>query len=161
MTMAAGVLSAAIISCSKVDDNRIPPTRVNIQFRNVGEWDIYGNPAACSVKIFDKEKGIPAASFFTATTFTGFGGVMLVADPTGEFRAYDRACPVEARRDAVVVFDADNPQGAARCTVCKSTFDIYNYGAAVSGRAADMHYGLRRLRVSVVNQPTCHAVITD
>ena len=32
---------------------------------------------------------------------------MLVADPTGEFRAYDRACPVEARRDAVVVFDAD------------------------------------------------------
>ena len=28
MTMAAGALSAAIISCSKVDDNRIPPTLV-------------------------------------------------------------------------------------------------------------------------------------
>ena len=132
--MAAGALSAAIVSCSKVDDNRIPPTRVNIQFRNVGEWDIYGNPAACSAKIFDKEKGIPAAAFFTATTFTGFGGVMLVADPTGEFRAYDRACPVEARRDAVVVFDAGKPQGCGSALWPQASACVRGQSAHVSCR---------------------------
>ena len=159
--MATAILSVAIVSCSSVDDNRIPPMRVNIQFRNVGEWDTYGNPSACDVRIFDKEKGIPSAAFFSATSYTGFGGVMLVADPIGELKAYDRACPVEAKANVTVVFDPDNAQGAARCPVCKSTYDIYNYGAAVSGKAADMHYGLRRLKASVIGQPSCYALITD
>lgn len=120
---------------------------VNIVFQSPGMWETYGVPGATSHRRFISREKEPAGFPFTAMTYTGFGGVLLVGDILGEPQAFDLACPVEARYDVRVEIDPD--ENVARCPECGSTYDVFgNLGTPLSGPAVDMHYALTRYHVN-------------
>lgn len=131
-------------SCYSVDDDRIPPSPVRIDFAGQGEWDVYGIGGAMQWREFIKQQRVPAGFPYTDASQTGFGGVILVGDFVGDVQAYDLACPVEVKRDIRV--SVDDGQAVARCSVCGSTYDIFRQGAPLSGKAAEKGYAMRRYR---------------
>lgn len=132
--------------CDKVDDERIPPYPVYIQFATQADWTVYGVSGACSYKYFIKENRTPSNFPWTALTETGFGGILLVTDIHGDPHAFDLACPVEAQRDVRVVVDTELQK--ARCPKCHSVYDIFtNYGLPVEGEALSKNYALRHYHV--------------
>lgn len=144
------LLAATAQSCHHLDDDRIPPYPVSVSFNNVGDWTTYGVGGALDSRrfIFDRNTNlkIPANFPFTAMSYTGFGGVLLVCDVNNNPVAYDLACPVEVDRDVLIHIN-DNSHTAV-CDKCGSTYDIYtNYGQPLSGIAAERGYGLQRYRV--------------
>ncbi len=139
----AGIFSTA--SCRHADDDRIPWADVRISFNSPAEWEIYGTPAAMDYQRFVRPERIPADYPYTALTYTGFGGVLLVADVMGTPQAFDLACPVEVRYDVRLFINDDFK---AECPVCHSTYDVFlNYGTPLSGPAAQKGYSLKRYRV--------------
>lgn len=139
-------VTAGVVSCDSVDDDRIPPLGVYVPFNTQPDWIVYGVTGAGSVKTFIKELREPAGYPWTALSLTGFGGVMLVSDVNGDPRAYDLACPYEAKRDIRIIFDRDLQR--ARCPKCGSVYDIFtNYGYPFSGPAAEEGYALQRYNV--------------
>lgn len=144
-------LAAAATSCDKLDTSRIPSTAVRVVFTTVGDWDTYGVPGALDTRRFIKADRVPANFPYTALTYTGFGGVLLVGDINGDPRAYDLACPVECKYN--VRIEVDTETNTARCPKCGSRYDIFtNYGHPLSGEAAVEGYGLRVYRVGVGSQ---------
>lgn len=144
--MALVALIAGATACDKVDDERIPPYPVYIQFATQADWTVYGVSGACSYKYFIKENRTPSNFPWTALTETGFGGILLVTDIHGDPHAFDLACPVEAQRDVRVVVDTDLQK--ARCPRCHSVYDIFtNYGLPVEGEALSKNYALRHYHV--------------
>lgn len=147
LSLLAGIaMGVALWSCSHIDD-RIPARQVNLVFHTVAEWDVYGVAGAYSHKRFIRDEREPASFPFTANTYTGFGGILLVSDPLGNPRAYDLACPVEVRADVRVFI---NNEFLAECPECHSTYDVFsNFGAPVGDCVATHHhYGLRRYAVT-------------
>ncbi|MDE6318012.1 MAG: hypothetical protein K2L73_06395 [Muribaculaceae bacterium] len=141
--IAAALIPAAVIAgCDKVDDDRIPPYPVYVQFQTQADWTVYGVSGACDYKYFIKDTRTPANFPWTALTETGFGGILLVSDIHGDPQAYDLACPVEAQRSIRITVDTDLQK--ARCPRCHSVYDIFtNYGLPVEGEAAKKGYALR------------------
>lgn len=136
--------------CNSLDDDRIPAMAVNISFPTVAQWDIYGVSSALDHRRFIPEQGLPKGFFYTATTYCGFGGVLLVGDVLGTPMAYDLACPVECK--ASVRVNIDSESNLAECPVCHSTYDVFSLqGHPVSGEAAQKGYGLRRYHVGPRN----------
>lgn len=134
-----------VASCNRVDDTRIPAAPVNIVFNDSGMWDVYGVGGAMQYKYFIKNEQ-PANFPWTISTYTGYGGVLLVRDFYGTPLAYDMACPVECRPTTRIF--VDNTLNIAECPVCHSTYAIYeNYGRPLSGLAAERGYGLRHYNV--------------
>lgn len=135
--------------CHSVDDDRIPPSVVEIPFATSGVWDAFGVPGATSYRYFIKkskvQESIPVGYQYTASSQTGFGGVVVVRDFLNELHAYDMACPVEVKRDIRVYVDSE--ENVARCEKCGSTYDIFRYGAPLSGEAHAKGYGLTRYNV--------------
>lgn len=138
---------AAILSgCDTLDDDRIPAAEVNISFTTVAEWNVYGVASALDYRTFIPEQHLPAGFYYTASTYCGFGGVLLVGDVMGTPQAYDLACPVECRRDVRVRIN--KATNLAECPLCHSTYDVFSlYGHPAGGEAADKGYGLRRYHV--------------
>lgn len=133
-------------SCHSVDDTRLPTAPVNVVFNDPGVWSVYGIGGALQHKRFIKDEQIPAGFPYAAASYTGFGGLLLVGDFTGQPVVYDLACPVECRRDVRVAVDDD--LHIAACPVCHSTYAIYeSYGHPLSGIAADRGYGLTHYRI--------------
>lgn len=133
------------VSCSEVDDDRIPFAPVNIDLGNQGYWDTYGVHALGQYRYFILKQQ-PVGFPWNANTYTGFGGVLLVTDIEGYPIAYDLACPVEVKRDVRVVYDTENLN--VHCPVCGSVYDVNELnGSPVSGPAHKKKYGLRRYRV--------------
>lgn len=158
--MAALFLTAVLSACEKVDSHRLPPANVNLTFNTVGDWNIYGVSGAGQPKEFIKSKRIPADYPYKISEYTGFGGILLVADPYGEYHAYDLACPVEKKPDITVAFDTENPTaGIVRCAECGSTYDLYSQGTPVSGEALKLKYGLERYQVFVGSPTPPYAVV--
>ncbi|RLT77311.1 hypothetical protein D7V95_03975 [bacterium J10(2018)] len=143
----AAILSAtAVLSCSHVDDDRIPAVGVNIALDNPGYWNTFGVHALGQYRYFIKNEGIPSEFHYTALTFTGFGGVLLVTDIYNQPLAYDLACPVEMKPTVRISYNPDNLR--ARCSSCGSEYDVSEFnGSPVSGAAYEKKYGLRRYRV--------------
>ena len=144
------VLAAVVLlsACNRIDDHRLPAVGVNIIFTTQGMWNTYGVNAALDTREFihTSTKREPAGFPFTATTYTGYGGVLLAVDFLNEPLAYDLACPVEARPD--VRIEVDHEHNDARCPTCGSTYDIFGgFGRPLSGPAAERGYGLTRYRV--------------
>lgn len=140
-----GLLSG---SCSRIDDTRIPAMPVNIVFSTVGVWNAYGIGGAMEHRRFIKSSTnpVPADFPYTVSTYTGYGGVLLVGDIYGNPIAYDLACPYEAQPEIRIA--VDNSAYDAVCPVCKSTYDVFaGYGRPTSGPAAERGYGLRRYSV--------------
>lgn len=156
MRIKTGAAVAAIVAliaaaltlgaCAHIDDERIPYSPVRIPFQTVGEWDVYGVSGAYTHRRFIRADKVPANFPYTALTYTGYGGVLLVGDVLGTPKAYDLACPVEVTYNIRVAIDPETHY--ARCPVCHSEYDVFmNYGAPVSGPAAEKGYGLRRYAV--------------
>lgn len=140
-------VAAFISSCDRVDDTRIPAAPVNIVFSNVGMWNTYGVGGALDWRVFDinVKPRLPQGFPYAVSSATGYGGVLLVCDYYNNPLAYDRSCPVEARRDVCVYVTDDH---VAECPVCHSTYSIFeNYGYPLSGLAAERGYSLRRYYV--------------
>ncbi len=139
-------LAVMTCACSHVDDERIPAASVNVELSSHGYWDIYGVHGLGQSKRFIKSERIPADFPFTAMTFTGFGGILLVTDLANQPLAYDLACPFEVSPTVRVDFNPDNLN--AECPQCHSVYNVCEYqGSAVSGPAYERKYGLRRYRV--------------
>ena len=147
--LAAVALGCAALhtACHSVDDKRLPQMPVNIAFSTVFDWNNYGGvTAVLDTQRFIRDQRIPSIFPYTANTYTGFGGVLLVCDLQSNVLAYDLSCPVECRSD--VRIEVDTEINKAVCPRCGSVYDIYSlYGQAVSGEAADRGYGLTRYKV--------------
>ncbi len=157
--MAVVLAGIAAISCQTVDDNRIPPAPVHISFATVGDWNIYGVAGALSARRFIKADRIPANFPYADVSATGFGGVLLVSDFDGGYRAYDLSCPVEAKRDVRIFVDEELSVG--ECPVCHSTYDVFRFGNPLTGPAAEHGYALSRYRVTVNPSSTPYALISN
>ena len=143
LSAAVGSLSS---SCDRIDDDLIPDVPVQIVFTDVGMWHTYGISGALDYRMFIRQTKQPAGFFYTATTYTGYGGVLLVGDVYGNPKAYDLSCPVAHSPDIRVAVDRQTNQ--AVCPVCYSHFDIFeNSGYPVDGPAATKRYGLTRYNV--------------
>lgn len=139
-------LTAPLISCNSVDDDRIPVYPVYLQFATQADWEVHGVSGACTYKRYIKSEKVPSNFPFTALTETGLGGILLVSDIHGTPYAYDLACPVECRKDVRIIVDEELQK--ARCPKCGSIFDIYtNYGYPVGGDASIHDYALQRYYV--------------
>lgn len=144
----AAVIAAAGVGCSRIDDDRIPPVNVNIVFTNQGMWERYGIGGALDTRRFVRTSAIhePSDFPFTASTYTGYGGVLLVGDLYGNPVAYDLSCPYEAKSNVRIAVDTE--ANNAYCPSCHSVYDIFGgEGRPIAGPAADRGYGLTRYRV--------------
>lgn len=135
-----------ISSCESVDDNRIPYAPVNIRFSTEGDWQIYGVASALDTRRFIKSEHIPSNFPYTDLSQTGFGGVLLVGDYEGVPHAFDLSCPVECKQTVRIFVDDEEMRG--ECPQCHSTYDIFRFGAPLSGEAAEKGYALRRYNIS-------------
>lgn len=142
-------------ACDSLDDNRIPAMNVQIVLNNPGLWNTYGVSGYGQYNEFIRQTRQPANFFFTETTYTGFGGVLLVMgmDPfsAGDVvpLAYDLACPVECKEYIRVVYDTDRLD--ARCPICGSRYDVLMSGGAPTAGPAltgSVKYGLQRYTVN-------------
>ena len=134
------LVAVALAACTKVENHRIPYSSVNIALDNTGLWDTYGVHALGDCRIFNKSQKIPSNFAYTAMTFTGYGGVMLVAGVDNTPLAYDCCCPVECAPGITLFF---NSELEAECPTCGSRFDVINgTGSPLSGEAHEKAYGL-------------------
>ena len=137
--------------CEHLDDDRIPMEAVNIVFATPADWDVYGVAGAMSWKRFIRSERIPRDFPYTAMTYTGFGGILLLSDVLGTPQACDLACPVERKADVRVEVQPDD-EFLAECPECHSRYNVFSLtGHPVSGPAADRGYALRRYRVGSMN----------
>ena len=146
-------LLSALVSCNQIDDDRIPSLPVYINLSGAGMWNTYGVAGVGISKNFINYQGLqsPSGFPFNATTYVGFGGVLLIGgiDPfTSEPNvplAYDLSCPVERSQTIRVAIDQENLE--AVCPVCNSHYDVIMAGGSpVSGPAltGKYKYSLRR-----------------
>lgn len=146
--VASAVIGIAMLTagCDTVDNKRLPAVPVQIVLSDPGGWITYGVSGAMQSRRFVRALKLPADFPYTSSTFTGYGGVLLVSDVFGTAQAYDMACPVECKSD--VRIEVDHDAQVARCPKCKSTYDIFsNQGSPLSGEAARLGYGLTQYNV--------------
>lgn len=151
--MAVALMS---VECTTIDSSRIPSYVVYIKLNTAALWQIYGVSGVGDYTVFNKEKKLPSNYSYTATTYTGFGGVLLMCGYSSSTQtygapvAYDMACPVECSKDVVVSYDSNTFE--AYCPKCGSHYNVLEGdGAAVSGTAAEKNYGLTRYTVYAEN----------
>ncbi len=150
---AVAAIAFCCVSCDNVDSERIPAYRVQIALNSPGLWDVYGVGGYGQHREFILATRTPSNFPFTETTFTGYGGVLLIMgmDPFGQGDiiplSYDLSCPVECKPEIRVFIDDNTLE--AMCPVCQSHYDVMmSGGSPVSGPAAtgDVKYGLQRYR---------------
>ena len=138
------VMMMAVSACEKVETNRIPPLPVYLNFGNQGLWNTYGVSGYGDYAFFSKTDNIPVNYSYKANDYTGFGGVLLIEGINGPV-AYDRACPVEAKKNVVLKINA---KYEAECPQCGSRFNVCDAaGAPIAGPALDNRYGLEPINV--------------
>lgn len=142
----SAIMAVALPGCSRIDDKRLPPVPVYINFTTIGDWSIYGVAGAGSYRYFIKADRQPAGYPYSAANYTGFGGVLLIGDIHSNPIAYDMACPVECRSD--IRISVNDTDFKAECPVCHSVYDVItNYGTPLSGPALSKGYGLTKYYV--------------
>lgn len=139
--------------CNAVDDSVIPSMPVGINLGDAGMWNSYGVSGFGQWRYFIRyQNTITPPDFpFTSTTYTGYGGILLISgmdaftNEAGVPLAYDMSCPVERSQTVRVLVDPESLE--AVCPDCHSHYDVtMRGGAPVSGPAAEgkRKYGLRR-----------------
>lgn len=144
------ILVILLAGCESVNDERIPYAMVKIDLSNQGLWDIYGVHGYGQYRYFIREEKIPSNYPYTALTYTGFGGVLLISgrshDDYNAPLAYDMACPVEAKNNVRIAIDPEKLE--AYCPKCMSRYDVCEGdGRPISGEALTRNYGLTKYRV--------------
>ena len=152
-----GLASAGLLllvgstGCDSIDEDRIPAYPVQINLNNPGLWNVYGVAGYGQHRDFIRQTGTPANFPFTETTYTGYGGVLLIMgmDPYSAGNvvplAYDLSCPVERRENIRVYVDDETLE--AICPVCESHYDVCMAGGSpTAGPALTGHvkYALQR-----------------
>lgn len=152
------LIRCLLISClmltacgSELDDMRIPAFNVQLNLANPGLWNVYGVHGYGQYAYFIKQTREPANFSYTETTYTGFGGLLIIMG-MNPFDAgnvmplvYDLACPVECNANIRVAIDAGNLE--AVCPVCGSHYDVTMGGGAPTAGPAltgQTKYGLQR-----------------
>lgn len=146
--------------CDSVDDDRIPSLAVNINLAGAGQWNTYGVSGVGIYRYFilSQDTRLPAGYSYSASSATGFGGVLLIGGVDAFTQeqnvplAYDLACPVECKATIRVAIDPETLE--AVCPVCGSHYNVVMAGGSpVSGPAltGDRKYGLRRYRCLAAN----------
>jgi hypothetical protein len=149
--IAVSIFSSVLLlftGCNTIDDDRIPAMPVSINLGDVGVWNTYGVSGFGIYRIFIKDLSEPSGFHYGQTTYTGFGGVLLIGgmDPytsdTNVPLAYDLSCPVECKSDVRVYIDDSSLE--AVCPVCDSHYDVVMAGGApISGPALTGKYKYR------------------
>ncbi|MBQ3958898.1 MAG: hypothetical protein II592_01555 [Muribaculaceae bacterium] len=140
-----------VAACNKVDNRVVPNYMVRIDLGTYALWTTYGVEGVGEYNIFNREKRLPSNFAYTANTYTGYGGVLLIkgldiATSTYEPLAYDLSCPVENRADVMLSIDPANFE--AVCSKCQSHYNVLTgAGGPVSGTALSQHVGLRAYKV--------------
>ncbi|MCM1292126.1 MAG: hypothetical protein NC111_00190 [Bacteroides sp.] len=148
-----------VVACEHVDNHRIPPVNVNLNFTTIGNWHTYGVTPGTTAR-FIRDMGIPSGYPYTVAEATGFGGLLLVCDPNGDYFAYDLACPVECKQDIRVEDYSEGPiAGLVRCPKCHSIYNVYSGGGPYSGEAVKLNYGLEPYRLLVGSQMPPYAYV--
>ena len=133
-------LSLLVTGCERGDFDRIPAAAVRIEFGNAVMWSKYGVAAYPDNKEFIKSENKPKGFTYVANSYTGYGGVLLLCDPTNTVRAYDLSCPVERSSKVRIHFDKEDL--VLRCEKCGSTYDVTT-GVPLSGTAHTHRYFLQ------------------
>lgn len=130
---------------------RIPALPVHIALDNAGLWNTYGVHGWGQYQRFIIQEQIPSNFHYTANSYTGFGGVLLIygMDPFSTDLgplAYDLSCPVERMADIrVQVSFEGQADGIATCPHCHSRYNVTSLGgAAIEGEAKQLKYNLQR-----------------
>lgn len=150
------IVALLMVGCGEsVNNKRIPSYPVDINLSTPGMWNTYGIGGIGMYKIFIRNS-YPASFPWLATTYTGYGGVLLVGvDPSAYFAdeawpylpmAFDLACPVEI--DPEVCVYVDEARFEAVCPDCGSRYTLYSGGGPVSGPAVGYRYGLQSYKCS-------------
>ncbi len=108
-------------------DLRLPPYNISLR-NNVNSYELFEKPRM-GKELIDR---------------IGYGGIIVYADFEGHYRAFDLACPHEAKQSVKVV-----PDGLGRlvCEECGSIYDIsYGIGHPVKGPSKE---GLKRYTTSL------------
>ena len=140
-----------LCACDTLDDDRIVGS-CRIDLGLTGTWSVYGVHAVGEYRMFVRERHLPSNFPYTATTYTGNGGVLLIGvsgSGVGGIQpvAYEMACPYCRRHSTLIEMDDANLQ--AVCYTCQSRYDVLiGGGQPVSGPALDKHYALHSYRVS-------------
>lgn len=146
---------AILAACTEIDDDRTPSYPVAIKLNSAALWTTYGVSSLGDSQVFSRSKGLPKNYSYTATTYTGYGGVLLVygydfSNQTYAPLAYDMSCPVENNTSALIAFDEDALD--AYCTTCGSRYDVmWSAGSPTEGTAVTKKYGLTRYTVTASN----------
>lgn len=140
------VVAVTVIGCHTVDDDRIPRVNVYISFPTEAEWLRYGVTQVMQSQRFIRAERVPSDFPYNVSTYTGYGGVLLLCDIFNQPVAYDLSCPVEVSPTVRVYMNEDN---LAECPKCHSLYEVSGpvYGTAVAGIAQERGYGLTRYRV--------------
>lgn len=156
----AAVVLTSLCACHTIDDERVPVAPVNLVFQTQAQWILYGTPAAMDYRSFIRDSRVPANFPYTASSYTGFGGILLVGDVMGTPQAYDLCCPVECKKNIIVKIDPDD-NFLAKCNTCGSTYNVFSLlGHPVSGPAATEGYGLRRYHVGQGHDALNYMLVT-
>lgn len=140
--------TASLTAChDTVDTSRIPYAPVYVDLSTQGIWDTYGVHGFSQGRTFintgtsaDKQ---PTNFQYSTLSYTGYGGLLLVADLENLPLVYDLACPVERKRTVRVTYDRDTQ--LATCPKCGSEFNVCEHnGSPVSGEAFTRKWGLTR-----------------
>lgn len=154
MLAAISVCVVALSGCDTTDDDRVPAYPVQILLNNPGLWDTYGVAAFGQYREFIRQTATPADFPFSESTYTGYGGVLLIMGmnpfSAGDVipLAYDLACPVECKEYIRVIVDDSTFE--AVCPGCGSHYDITMSGGAPTAGPAltgDVKYALQRYNV--------------
>ena len=132
------ICSILIISFScKVEENPVPM------------YSVYLN---LDLTFEDKElKAIPSYKEYTQKNINitlgeriGYGGILVVHNMLGEYKAFDRTCPYEANSSVTV--EVDNEVLYAVCPKCGSKYEIGTSSGTTSGPSK---HGLRQYSVAL------------
>lgn len=139
------LLAVATIGCDSGDRDRIPAAAVRVEFASQSMWDQYGVSGSYIHRRFILSQKLPAGFPYTASSATGYGGLMLVTNEHAVPFVYDLCCPVEINSSIRIEFDEDN--FCLRCPKCGSTYDI-STGGPMSGAAKDGRYFLQSYNIA-------------
>ena len=143
--IAAMVILVAGSGCDHIDNKTVPNFSVHIDLGNYALWGVYGVNGMGDYRIFNRDKHLPANFPFNVSTFTGYGGVLLMMGIDSPM-AYDLSCPVEISQD--ITLSIDTKYFEAVCPRCGSRFNpLTGAGGPVSGVAINNKVGMRQYRV--------------
>lgn len=158
-SLGLAVTAASFSSCESIDNHRLPPANVNIVFSTIGDWEKYGVSGAGSYQMFVESLRIPAGFPYKGLEGTGFGGLLLIADPIGQYLVFDLACPVCSPEVQRIVPDSEQDvAGIFKCNKCGSRYDAFSVGTPYSGQALKDKIGLESYHITI-SQGSPYAII--